>query len=81
MDLDRLSLSWAQEEPPSLRQEQEGGQGSPGFFIRPSHILFVRTEGLFAEPILVRAGAAGLGKVAGRAPSLCVEREGRQEFP
>ena len=53
MDLDRLSLSWAQEEPPSLRQEQEGGQGSPGFFIRPSHILFVRTEGLFAEPILV----------------------------
>ena len=81
MDLDRLSLSWAQEEPPSLRQEQEGGQGSPGFFIRPSHILFVRTEGLFAEPILVRAGAAGLGKVAGRAPSLCAEREGRREFP
>ena len=60
------------QEPSSLRQEQEGGQGSPGFFIRPSHILFVRTEGLFAEPILVRAKAAGLGKVAGRAPSLYV---------
>ena len=81
MDLDHLSLSWAQEEPPSLRQEQEGGQGPPDFFIRPSHILFVWTEGLFAEPILVRAGAAGLGKVAGRAPSLCVEREGHREFP
>ena len=73
MDLDHLSLSWAQEEPPSVRQELEGGQGSPGFFIRPSHILFVRTEGLFVEPTLVRAGAAGLNKVAGRAPSLCVE--------
>ena len=53
--LDRLSWSWVQEEPPSLRLEQEGGQGSPDFFIRPSHILFVRTEGLFAEPILVSA--------------------------
>ena len=73
MDLDRVSLSWAREEPPSLCQEQEGGQGSPGFFTRPSHILFVWTEGLFAEPILVRAGAAGLSKVAGRAPSLYAE--------
>ena len=81
MDLDRLSLSWTQEEPSSLHQEQEGGQGSPGFFIRPSHILFVRTEGLLAEPILVRAGAAGLDKVAGRTPSLCTEREGRRELP
>ena len=59
VDLDRLSLSRVQEEPPSLRLEQEGGQGSPAFFIRPSHILFVRTEGLFVEPIRVRAGAAG----------------------
>ena len=46
---------WVQEEPPSLRLEQEVGRGSPNFFIRPSHILFVRTEGLFAEPILVSA--------------------------
>ena len=46
---------WVQEEPPSLRLEQEDGRGSPDFFIRPSHILFVRTEGLFAEPILVSA--------------------------
>ena len=53
--LDHLSWSWVQEEPPSLRLEQEGGRGSPDFFIRPSHILFVRTEGLFAEPILVSA--------------------------
>ena len=57
-------LAWArtvclglrvQEEPPSLRLEQEDGRGSPDFFIRPSHIIFVRTEGLFAEPILVSA--------------------------
>ena len=48
-------MSWVQEEPPSLRLEQEGDQGSPDFFIRPSHILFVWTEGLFAEPILVSA--------------------------
>ena len=54
-DLDRLSLSWVQEEPSSVRLEQEGGQGSPSFFIRPSHILFVRMEGLFVEPILVSA--------------------------
>ena len=53
--LDRLSWSWVQEEPSSLRLEQEGGRGSPDFFIRPSYILFVRTEGLFAEPILVSA--------------------------
>jgi len=57
-------LAWAwtvclglrvQEEPLSLRLEQEGGRGSPDFFIRPSHIFFVRTKGLFAEPILVSA--------------------------
>ena len=53
--LDRLSWSWVQEEPPSLRLEQEGGRGSSDLFIRSSHILFVRTEGLFAEPILVSA--------------------------
>jgi hypothetical protein len=47
MNLDRLSLSWAQEEPLSLRPEHEGDQGSHGFFIRLSHVLFVRTEGLF----------------------------------
>ena len=55
MGLDRLSLSWVQEEPPSLRLEQEGGRGSPDFFIRPSHILFVWMEGLFAELTLVSA--------------------------
>ena len=55
MGWDRLSRSWVHEEPLSLRLEQEGGRGSPDFFIRPSHVLFVRTEGLFAEPILVSA--------------------------
>ena len=57
--LGRLSSSWVQEEPPSLRTEREGGQGFPWLFVRPSCILFVQTEGLFAKPPQVQAWVAG----------------------
>ena len=44
-----------QEEPPSLCMERECRQGPPWLFVRPSRILFVQTEGLFAEALRVRA--------------------------
>ena len=40
---------------PSLRTKREGGQEFPWLFVRPSCILFVQKEGLFAEPPRVRA--------------------------
>ena len=48
-----------QEEPPSLCTEREGRQGFPWLFVRPSRVLSVRTEVLFAEPPRVRAWVAG----------------------
>ena len=50
-----LLLFWVKEEPLSLRAEREGDQEFLWFFKRPSRILFVRKEGLFAEPPRVRA--------------------------
>ena len=63
-----LLSSWVQEEPPSLRTEREGGQEFPWLFRRLSRILFVRKEGLFAEPIECEPGSLGLSKFAGKAP-------------
>ena len=63
-----LSSSWVQEEPSSLRTEREGDQEFPWLFMRPSRILFIRKEGLFAEPIECEPGSLGLSKFAGRAP-------------
>ena len=64
-----------QVEPLSLCTEREGGQEFPWLFMRPSRILFVRKEGLFAEPFVCEPRPLGLGKVVGRAPeSLYVAR-------
>ena len=57
-----------QEEPPSLHTEREGGQEFSWIFVRPSRILFIQKEGLFAEPFVCEPRPLGLGKVAGRAP-------------
>ena len=57
-----------QEEPPNLCTEREGDQEFPWLFVRPSRILFVQKEGLFAEPIECEPGSLGLSKFAGRAP-------------
>ena len=57
-----------QGEPLSLRTEREGNQEFPWLFMRPSRILFVLKEGLFAELIECEPGSLGLSKFAGRAP-------------
>ena len=72
---------WVQEEPPSLRTEREGGQEFPWLFMRPSRILFVRKEGLFAKPLGASLGRWVSARLQEEPPSLCMEREGRQEFP
>ena len=70
-----------QEEPPSLRTEREGGQEFFWLFVRPSRILFVRKEGLFAEPFVCEPRPLGLGKVAGRAPEPPHVARGRSGVP
>ena len=55
VSLGGLLSFWVQEEPLSLRMGREGDQEFLWFFKRPPHILFVRKEGLFAEPPRVRA--------------------------
>ena len=70
-----------QEEPPSLRMEQEGNQEFPWLFIRPSRILFVRKEGLFAEPIECEPRSLGLSKFVGRAPVPPHGARGRSGVP
>ena len=57
-----------QEEPPSLRTEREGGQEFSWLLVRPSCILFVRKEGLFAEPFVCELRPLGLGKVCRKSP-------------
>ena len=44
--------AYLQKELPSLRTEREGGQEFSWLLVRPSRILFVRKEGLFAEPFV-----------------------------
>ena len=70
-----------QEELPSLCTEREGGQEFPWFFIRPSRILFVWKEGLFAEPIECEPGSLGLSKFAGKAPEPLHRAGGRSGVP
>ena len=52
----------------------------PVFFVRPSRILFVRKEGLFAEPLSASLGRWVSARLQEELPSLCTEREGGQEF-
>ena len=66
-----------QEEPPSLCTEREGDQEFPWLFVRPSRILFVRKEGLFAEPSRASLGRWVSASLQEEPPSLCTEREGR----
>ena len=48
--------------------EREGDQEFPWLFMRPSPILFVQKEGLFAEPIECETRSLGLNKFVGKAP-------------
>ena len=81
MSLGRLSSSWVQEEPPSLCMEREGNQEFPWLFVRPSCVLFVWKEGLFAEPSGASLGRWVSARLQEEPPSLCMEQEGDQEFP
>ena len=49
--------------------------------MRPSRILFVRKEGLFAEPLSVSLGRWVSTWLQEEPPSLHTKREGDQEFP
>ena len=74
--LGRLSLFWVQEEPPSLRTEREGDQGSSRlFFVRLPHVLFARTGGCLPSPLVCEPEPLGLGKVAGGAPESLAQSE------
>ena len=53
----------------------------PIFFVRPSRILFIQKEGLFAEPSSASLGRWVSAWLQEEPPSLCTEREGRQRFP
>ena len=70
-----------QEEPPSLRTKRKGDQEFPWLFTRPSRILFVQKEGLFAEPSSASLGRWVSARLQEEPPSLYMEREGDQEFP
>ena len=61
--------------------EREGGQEFPWLFMRPSRILFVQKEGLFTEPSSASLGCWVSAMLQEEPPSLCMEREGDQEFP
>ena len=77
-----MSLSWVQEEPPSLRLEQEGGQGSPGFFCSTLTYPFCLDGGFVCR---AHSGASRSRWVSTglqeEPPSLCTGREGRRELP
>ena len=49
--------------------------------MRPSRILFVRKEGLFAEPSIASLGRWVSARLQEEPLSLYTEREGGQEFP
>ena len=49
--------------------------------MRPSRILFVQKEGLFAEPIECEPGSLGLSKFAGRAPEPPHRARGQSGVP
>ena len=74
--LGRWVSAWLQEEPPSLCMEREGGQEFPWLFVRPSRILFVWKEGLFAEPSGESLGHWVSARLQEGFPSLYTEREG-----
>ena len=73
--------AWLQEEASSLCTEREGDQEFPWLFVRPSRNLFIRKEGLFAEPSSVSLGRWVSAWLQEEPPSLRTEREGDQEFP
>jgi hypothetical protein len=61
--------------------EREGDQEFSWLFVRPSRILFVWKEGLFAGPSSASLGRWVSARLQEEPPSLCMEREGDQEFP
>ena len=49
--------------------------------MRPSRILFIRKEALFAEPIECEPGSLGLSKFVGKAPELPYGARGQSGVP
>ena len=71
----RLSLSRVQEEPPSLRTEREGGQGSSRLFCPSPSRPFRSDGGCLPSPLVCEPEPLGLGKVAGGAPESLARSE------
>ena len=71
----RLSLSRVQEEPPSLRTEREGGQGSSRLFCPSPSRPFRSDGGCLPSPLACEPEPLGLGKVAGGAPESLARSE------
>jgi hypothetical protein len=71
----RLFLSWVQEEPPSLRTEREGGQGSSRLFCPSPSRPFRSDGGCLPSPLVCEPEPLGLGKVAGGAPESLARSE------
>ena len=66
---------------PEPLHRARGRSGVPLAFVQPSRILFVRKEGLFAEPSSASLGRWVSAMLLEEPLSLCMEREGDQEFP
>ena len=55
--------------------EREGGQEFSCLFVRPSRILFIWKEGLFAEPFVCELRPLGLGKGCRKSPRASARSE------
>ena len=66
---------------PEPLHRARGRSGVPLGFVRPSRILFVQKEGLFAKPSRASLGRWVSARSQEEPPSLYTEREGDHEFP
>ena len=78
--LGRLVSAWLQKNPRASTQSKRAIKSFPVFFVRPSRILFVRKEGLFAEPLSASLGRWVSAWLQEEPPSLRTERDGDQGF-
>ena len=67
--------------PRASARSERAVRGPPDFFVQPSHILFVRTEGFFAEPTRVRAWVAGSQQNCRESPEPLHGVSGRSGVP
>ena len=61
--------------PQASARSERAVRGPLDFFVQPSHILFVRTEGLFAEPTRVRTWVAGSRQTCRKSPLASAQSE------